>query len=124
MIGIMRFLLIVVITMGINLNTAKAKEQAKQNRIATANKIASFLTGEMQQRAPVETGNLRRNSRAEASHEDVKSIIEAGTNVEYARIVHEGSAVRNIQGQPYIADSIQQNINAIQTLIGEGMEVK
>lgn len=104
----------------------QALKDARQKREKVANDIQMLLERSVKLNAPVgETGHLRRNSGAESKHEEDKSIIEVGANnVEYAKVVHEGSFVRNITGQPYIRDSIDQNIKNMQDIIHKGMQVK
>ncbi|MGD6831433.1 hypothetical protein ACQCT5_04690 [Sutcliffiella halmapala] len=102
----------------------QAIQDANQKRIKVANDISMLLERGIKQRAPVgETGHLRRNSGAEATHQENKSVIEAGANnVEYAAVVHEGSTVKNIKSQPYIRDGIEQNLDQIKEMIHEGMK--
>lgn len=100
----------------------QAIEEMKQKRKEVANDIAMLLERESKLRVPVDTGHLRRNTGAESDHEENKSTIFVGTNgVEYAPIVHEGSTVKNRQGQPYIRDSIEQNVEEIKNKIRDGM---
>jgi hypothetical protein len=103
----------------------QAINEIKKKREQVANEMATFLTREVKLRSPVKTGHLRRNSDANATHEENKSVIFVGTNrVEYSRVVHEGSVVKNIKGQPYIRDSIEQNIDTLRSMIEKGMNVK
>ncbi|MDX5474509.1 MAG: hypothetical protein LPK00_03130 [Bacillaceae bacterium] len=109
--------------MALKINQALKDAKAKREKVA--NDISMLLEREIKFRAPVETGHLRRSSGAEAQHQEDKSVITAGANgVEYAQVVHEGSVVKNIDGQPYIRDSIEQNIDTIKKMIHEGMKTK
>lgn len=100
----------------------QAIQEMKQKRQSVANDIAMLLERESKLRAPVDTGHLRRSTGAETEHEEDKSKIIVGTNgVEYAAVVHEGSTVKNIKGQPYIRDAIEQNMEEIKNTIEEGM---
>ena len=103
----------------------QAIQEARKKREKVANDIAMLLEREMKMRAPVgETGHLRRSSNSEVEHGENSSEIFAGANnVEFAAVVHNGSVVRNIQGQPYITDSIEQNTNQMQKMINEGMKI-
>ncbi|REJ23696.1 MAG: hypothetical protein C6W54_11000 [Bacillaceae bacterium] len=102
----------------------KAIQDIKKKREKVANDLAMYLTREVKLRAPVKSGHLRRNSGAEAEHEESKSKVFVGANgVEYARVVHEGFIVKNIKGQPYIRDSIEQNLGEIKKMISEGLKV-
>lgn len=99
-----------------------AIQNAKNKRKKVANDIAMLLERASKQNAPVDSGHLRRNTNSEVTHKDSKSEIFIGTNgVEYAAVVHEGSQVKNIQAQPYIKDSITQNMGEIKNIIKEGM---
>lgn len=100
----------------------EAIQEMRQKRKDVADDIAMLLERESKLRAPVKTGHLRRSTNAESDHEEDKSTIFVGTNnVEYAPIVHEGSTVKNIKSQPYIRDSIEQNLEEIKNKIKEGM---
>lgn len=103
----------------------KAILGVKQKREKVANDIAMLLERQAKLNAPVDTGHLKRSTNSEVEHFEDKSKIFIGTNgVEYAPIVHEGSVVKNIKGQPYIKDSIQQNMGQIQKIIKEGLSTK
>ncbi|WBL16375.1 HK97 gp10 family phage protein [Sutcliffiella sp. NC1] len=108
--------------MALKINQALNDVRSKREKVASD--ISMLLEREIKFRAPVgETGNLRRNSGAEVKHQEDKSVIIAGANnVEYAQVVHEGSVVKNIEGQPYIRDSIEQNIDTMKKMIREGMK--
>jgi hypothetical protein len=102
----------------------QAIKDMKQKRKKVADDIAMLLERESKLRAPVKTGHLRRNTNAETEHQEDKSKIIVGTNgVGYAEVVHEGSTVKNIQGQPYIRDAIEQNMGEIRNKIKEGASV-
>lgn len=103
----------------------KAIQDMKKKRMKVANDLAMYLAREAKLRAPVDTGHLRRSTGAEAEHVDTKSKVFVGTNgVEYAPIVHEGSTVKNIKAQPYVRDSIEQNMSQIKKMIQEGLSSK
>jgi hypothetical protein len=100
----------------------KAIKNEQNKRKKVANDIAMLLERSSKQNAPVLSGNLRRNTNSEVTHQKSKSEIFIGTNgVEYAAVVNEGSTVKNIQAQPYIKDSITQNMGEIKNIIKEGM---
>jgi hypothetical protein len=106
-------------------NFQQAIKDMHKKREEVANDIAMLLEAQSKSNAPVKTGHLRRSTNSEVEHHDTKSDIFIGTNgVEYAAVVHEGSTVKNIEGQPYIRDSIEQNIGEIKSRIGKGMSVK
>ncbi|WP_158735150.1 HK97 gp10 family phage protein [Alteribacillus sp. YIM 98480] len=105
------------------LNIDKAIQDVRQKREKVATDISMLLEREAKQKAPVLTGHLRRNTNAEAEHNDDSSSITVGTNnVEYAEAVHEGSLVKQTQGQPYIRDSIEMNMQQMQKMIQDGMK--
>lgn len=101
----------------------RAIQEHKNKRKKVAEDIAMVLEKSAKLNAPVDKGHLRRNTNSKTTHKDTKSEITIATNgVDYARVVHEGSVVKNIKGQPYIKDALQQNMATIKTMIKEGME--
>jgi predicted transcriptional regulator YdeE len=103
----------------------KAIKDMKKKREAVAQDIGMLLERESKLRSPVKTGHLRRSTNSEVENHDTKSDIFIGTNnVEYATVVHEGSTVKNIKAQPYIKDSIEQNMGEIQSMIKGGLSTK
>lgn len=120
--------------------------QLKREQIAE--KIGLYVESEAKARTPVDTGNLRRSITHKTSHDDTKSTVVIGTNVEYAEAVEEGSSPHdinydknqklNINGrwvtvktihhpgtkpQPYLKPSIEENIGTIQNIIKKGLSV-
>ncbi|ARK30771.1 HK97 gp10 family phage protein [Halalkalibacter krulwichiae] len=109
-----------------NLKFQQAIKDVRSKREKVANEIGMLMERESKMRAPVgETGHLRRSTGSEVKHNEDSSDVEVGTNnVEYAEVVHEGSVVRNITGQPYIRDAIEQNQSNMQQIIAKGMSPK
>jgi hypothetical protein len=100
----------------------KAIKDNYKKREKVANAIGMLLEAQAKANAPVKTGHMRRQTNSEVEHTETKSTIFIGTNnVEYAPIVHEGSAAKNIKAQPYIRDSIEMNLNEIKSMIQKGM---
>jgi HK97 gp10 family phage protein len=109
-----------------NFKFQQAIKDVRSKREAVANEISMLMERESKMRAPVgETGHLRRSTGSEVEHKENQSDIEVGTNnVEYAKIVHDGSVVRNITAQPYIRDAIEQNQSNMEQIIAKGMTPK
>ncbi|MFS0776083.1 HK97-gp10 family putative phage morphogenesis protein [Neobacillus sp. 3P2-tot-E-2] len=128
----------------------EAIEDMKRKRKQTLEEIATFVEAEAKQRAPVDTGDLRRRITHVTQHSDDISRAKVGTNLEYAPSVEEGSKphsiIRNdgkplklkIDGkwvtvdevnhpgtkpQPFIRPAIEENIGEIQERIRRGIGV-
>lgn len=65
---------------------------------------------------PVDTGRLRNS----ITHTLDDKHAYIGTNVEYARYVHEG--VHGRKGQPFLRDAINQNIGKYQSIFSDALK--
>lgn len=102
----------------------KALKDMQKKREQLANQIGVFIEAEAKLRTPVKTGNLRRNITHSVESDDKKSVVNVGTNVEYAPVIELGSVSKNIQAQPFLQPSIGENIESIQKMIQKGLSLK
>ena len=59
-------------------------------------------------RAPVDTGRLRSSITKEWGRVGRTTVVRVGTNVEYARAVHDGYRGRaRVRPQPFLEDALQ-----------------
>ncbi|MEH6957220.1 HK97-gp10 family putative phage morphogenesis protein [Neobacillus drentensis] len=127
-----------------------AIEDMKRKRKQTMEEIATFVEAEAKQRAPVDTGDLRRRITHVTQHTDDESRAKIGTNLEYAPVIEEGSKPHKIKrndgkplkikidgkwvtvdevnhpgtkAQPFLRPAIDENAGEIQERIRRGMGV-
>ncbi|MFP5111828.1 HK97-gp10 family putative phage morphogenesis protein [Bacillaceae bacterium C204] len=127
-----------------------AIEDMKRKRKETLDEIAIFVEAEAKQRAPVDTGDLRRRITHITQHSDDESRAKIGTNLEYAPSVEEGSNPHKIKrnddkplkikidgkwvtvdevnhpgtkAQPFLRPAIDENVGEIQERIKRGTGV-
>jgi HK97 gp10 family phage protein len=125
-----------------------AIKDMQQRRKMIAEKIGTFVEAEAKHRVSVDTGHLRRSITHKTDHSKNKSSVFIGTNVEYAKVLEEGSephetiydkpthlkingrwvTVKKIKHpgtkpQPYLKPSVEENIGKIQEMIKKGLSV-
>ena len=65
--------------------------------------------------APFDTGALRRSITSSVSCDDKTITASIGTNMEYARHVHEGTS--RMQGRPFITDAINAKKTQVEQIL-------
>ena len=93
-----------------NLNAILGRiNEAKQETLV---KIGEFVEGQSKLDCPVDTGNLR-NSLTNKVHNE-SDYVEIGSNVEYAKYVHNGT--RRMRARPFITDAAEQNLSQLENI--------
>lgn len=59
-----------------------------------------WIANEAKRRAPVDNGTLRNSITWELGRKGSKLIVRVGTNLKYARYVHDGTGIYGPRGQP------------------------
>lgn len=95
------------------LNAAKWIDE----RTRAMQRIVLIAEGNAKRNAPVKTGNLRRSITSSVEDAGTRGIV--GSNVVYARIVHEGASARGSRGrgraaQPFIRQGIEDSRDEIE----------
>lgn len=88
------------------------REEAKRQKRELITKITFIAEGHSKEETPVDTGNLRRseNSRIVSDEEG-----RVGTNVEYARWVHDGTA--RSAPNPYFTRGLERTRPEVEPLL-------
>jgi HK97 gp10 family phage protein len=77
--------------------------------------VGLFVRGEVQVRAPVDTGNLRDSYDYEV--DPAVKVVRIGTNVDYA--IYQEYGTRKMKAQPHLTPAIEENKNKIKQLIAD-----
>jgi HK97 gp10 family phage protein len=97
-------------------NVLHALDNAEE-RALTA--VGQFVRSEAQVRSPVKTGNLRDSNDYQVDTSE--KAVRVGNSVEYGVFVHEGTA--RSRPQPWLEQSVMENVSRIKSLINEMMRL-
>lgn len=90
-------------------------------RDRAAKKIGLFTEGQAKNNSPVDTGTLKRSIMNEVQSDEQKSVVEVGSNLEYAYFVHNGTSRQ--KAQPFLTDAVEQNLEQIKQIIENEMKL-
>ena len=94
---------------------AKRLQGADMERMRTQlmQRIVLTVEGQAKRNAPVRTGLLRRSITSRVEEAGARGVV--GTNVSYARYVHDGT--RYQQAQPFLTDALEASRDTIDELL-------